>query len=151
MAVHKPIRDSMRMLSILLSIFYIAAIFILAGSPVVETVSKFNPYSLLHIPLYGIMTFLLVFSIAPIPRGFKNGSAQPWAKGTPGLTIRLFAAGAIAWVVGIFDEVHQLYVPGRDGSVGDVCLDMVGIAIALLLCSWLFKTRFLNKLAKRTP
>ena len=140
------------MISVVLSIFYIASIFILAGSPVVETISKFNPYSLLHIPLYGVMTILLVFSIMPIPRGFWNGSAQPngdssrpRSKGTAGLAIRLFAAGAVAWVVGILDEIHQLYVPGRDGSIGDVCLDMVGIAIALLCCFVFFKARFLNK------
>ncbi len=142
----------MRILFSLLSLFYIAAIFILAGSPVVRTLSEFNPYSLLHIPLYGIMTFLLVFSIVPIPRGFKIGSiqlgsdsARPRSGGTAGLTIRLFIAGAIALAVGILDEVHQLYVPGRDGSAGDVVLDMAGIAIALLLCFILFKTRFLNK------
>jgi hypothetical protein len=145
----------MRILFSLLSLCYIAAIFILAGSPVVETLSEFNPYSLLHIPLYGIMTLLLVFSMVPIPRGFKDGSiqpsggsAKPRSRGTEDLTIRLLFAGGIAWVVGIFDEVHQLYVTDRDASAGDVVLDMVGIAIALLLCFWLFKTLFSNKPTK---
>src|SRR5512137_655908 len=130
-----------RIIFSILSLFYIAAIFILAGSPVVNTLSDINPYSLLHIPLYGIMTLLLVFSLVPIPRGFKPGSIQPngiptrpRSRGTAGLKLRLFVAGAIAWVVGIFDEVHQLSVPGRDASAGDIALDMVGIAIALLLC-----------------
>jgi len=139
------------MISVVLSIFYIASIFILAGSPVVETLSEFNPYSLLHIPLYGIMTVLLVFSMVPISRKFKDGAIPPDSDlsrassgGAPDLTIRLLLAGGIAWVVGIFDEVHQLYVPGRDGSISDVVLDMVGIAIALLLCFWLFKTRVFN-------
>jgi hypothetical protein len=141
----------MRILFSLLSLFYIASIFILAGSPVVHTLSRFNPYSLLHIPLYGILTFLLVFSLVPIPRGFKDGAIQPssdptrpWSVGTAGLKFRLFVAGAIAWVVGIFDEIHQLSVPRREGSVSDVVLDIVGITIALLLCFVLFKTRILN-------
>ena len=145
----------MRILFSLLSLFYIAAIFILAGSPVVRTLSEFNPYSLLHIPLYGIMTFLLVFSMVPISRGFKDGAIQPGSdstrprsRGTIGLRFRLFVAGAIALVVGTFDEVHQLSVPRREGSVTDVVLDMVGIAIALLLCFVLFKTRVLNKPTK---
>jgi len=145
----------MRILFSLLSLFYIAAIFILAGSPVVRTLSEFNPYSLLHIPLYGIMTFLLVFSMVPISRGFKDGAIQPGSdstrprsRGTADLTIRLLFAGGIAWAVGIFDEVHQLYVPGRDASAGDVALDMVGIALALLLCFVLFKTLFSNKPTK---
>jgi len=141
----------MRILFSLLSLFYIASIFILAGSPVVHTLSQFNPYSLLHIPLYGTLAFLLIFSMVPIARGSKDpsiqpgrDSARPRSKGTAGLTARLFVAGAIAWVVGIFDEVHQLSVPGREGSVSDVILDMVGIAIALFLCFVLFKTRVLN-------
>ncbi len=145
----------MRILFALLSIIYIAAIFILAGSPLVHTLSEFNPYSLLHIPLYGIMALLLVFSLVAIPRGFKDGSIQqssdptrPRPRDTVGLKFRLFAAGGIALIVGIFDEIHQLFVPGRDGSAGDVALDAVGIALALLLCFWLFKTRFLNKCNK---
>jgi len=145
----------MRILFSLLSLFYVASIFILAGSPVVHTLSEFNPYSVLHIPLYGILAFLLVFSMVPITQGFKEASIQPSSdstrprsKGTVGLTVRLFVAGAIALAVGIFDEVHQLSVPRREGSVSDVALDMVGIAIALLLCFVLFKTRFLNKPTK---
>ena len=142
----------MRILFSLLSIFYIASIFVLAGSPVAETLSEFNPYSLLHIPLYGIMTFLLVFSMVPIPGGFKVGSIRsgsdstgPRPGGTVGWMLRFFVSGAIALTVGILDEVHQLSVPGRDASAGDVVLDLVGIAIALLFCFILFKTRFLNK------
>jgi len=134
-----------------LSLFYIAAIFILAESPAVHTFSDINPYSLLHIPLYGIMTLLLVCSLVPIPRGFKHRSIQPnndsarrRPRGTAGLKFRLFIAGGIALVVGAFDEIHQLYVPGREASPGDVVLDMVGIAIALLLCLILFKTRFVD-------
>ena len=141
----------MRILFALLSLFYVACIFILAGSPVARTLSGFNPYSLLHIPLYGIMTLLLVFSLVPIPRGFKHGVIQPnsdptrsQSRDTAGLKLRLSAAGAIALLVGIFDEIHQLYVPGRDASAGDVVLDLVGIAIALLLCFILFKTRAFN-------
>jgi hypothetical protein len=101
------------------------------------------------------MAFLLVFSMVPITQGFKDASIQPnrdstslRSKGTVGLTVRLFIAGGIALAVGIFDEVHQLSVPRRDGSVTDVVLDMVGIAIALFLCFVLFKTRFLNKPTK---
>jgi VanZ family protein len=44
----------------------------------------------------------------------------------------------------MFDEAHQLYVPGRDASVTDVVLDMVGITLALVLFFGLFKTGVLN-------
>jgi VanZ family protein len=145
----------MRILFSLLSLFYIASIFILAGSPVVHTLSRFNPYSLLHIPFYGILAFLLIFSMVPVTQGFKEASVQPssdstrpLSKGTVNLKFRLFVAGAIALAVGIFDEIHQLSVPRREGSVSDVVLDMVGIALGLLLCFVFFKVRFLNNPTK---
>jgi hypothetical protein len=138
----------MRILFSLLSLFYITAIFILAESRVVDTLSEFNPYSLLHIPLYGILACLLVFSMAPITQGFKNASVHPGPDatgprpiGAAGMGLRFLMAGAIALAVAILDEVHQLSVPRRDASVTDISLDMVGIAIALLLCFRLLKTR----------
>jgi hypothetical protein len=141
----------MKILFSLLSLFYIAAIFILAGSPMVKTLSEFNPNSLLHIPLYGILAFLLVLSIVPISRRPKdlsiqqsNDSTRPTSKKRAGLIPRLFMVGWVALAVGIFDEVHQLYVPGRDASVTDVVLDMVGIALGLVLFFGLVKTRVLN-------
>jgi hypothetical protein len=141
----------MKILFSLCSLFYIAAIFILAGSPVVETLSEFNPYSLLHIPLYGILTFLLALSIVPISRRPKDPSIQqssdstrPRSKESTGLKLRLFIVGWIAFAVGMFDEAHQLYVPGRDGSVTDVVLDVVGITLALVVFFGLFKAGVLN-------
>jgi hypothetical protein len=132
----------------ILSLFYITAIFILAESRVVDTLSEFNIYSLLHIPLYGILACLLVLSMVPVPRGFGGASIQPGSdsrrlpsEGINGLKLRILLAGGIALAVAIFDEIHQLYVPGRNGSAVDVVLDMVGITIALLLCSRLFKAR----------
>jgi len=145
----------MRIFFFLLSFSYIASIFILAGSPLVHTLSEFNPYSLLHVPLYGILAFLLVFSMVPITQESKEASIQPSrdstrprSKGPVGLKFRLFIAGAIALAVGIFDEFHQLSVPGREGSATDIALDMVGITLALLLCFVLVKTRFLNNPTK---
>lgn len=141
----------MKILFSLLSLFYIASIFILAGSPVVQRLSEFNPYSLLHIPLYGILAFLLALSIVPITRRSKDSSIQQSndstrlrSKERTVLRFRLFIAGWIAFAVGIFDEAHQLYVPGRDASVTDVVLDLVGITLALVLFFGLFKTGVVN-------
>jgi hypothetical protein len=49
----------------ILSIAYIAGIFLFAGSSIAQTLAPFNRYSLLHIPLYGILTFLLIVSFLP--------------------------------------------------------------------------------------
>ena len=112
----RPIVGSMmRLFFISLSIVYVTGIFLLASSPMVSMMSSFNPYSILHVPLYGILAFLLYF-------GF-NSSGLP----------RFLLPGSIALVVAIADEIHQSFVPGREASVTDVLLDLTGIVIAFLV------------------
>lgn len=41
----------------------------------------------------------------------------------------------------ISDEVHQLYVPGRSGSVWDVGIDACGILLAAGLLRWWYRRR----------
>ncbi len=38
----------------------------------------------------------------------------------------------------IFDEYHQLFVPGRDGSILDVMIDMIGIVVILIIIRVVF-------------
>ena len=119
----------MRIFFSILSIAYIAGIFLLAGSSVVSDLSPFNPYSLLHIPLYGILTILLILSLVPITQ-LPNY-----------LITRFLVVGFIALIVAIADEMHQAYVPGRETSVTDVLLDFVGIILVLFLFFRLFKPK----------
>jgi len=97
----------MRFFFFILSIVYISSIFILGGSPVVQHLSLFNPYSLLHIPLYGILTALLVISFMPL----KINPTNPIK-----LRTRFLLPGGIASIVAMADEIHQTSIPGRDGS-----------------------------------
>ena len=149
----------MKFLFAVLSIAYIAGIFLFAGSPVVSTLSEFNPYSILHIPLYGILTVLLISSFIPeLPNNLMThclaqGRNRPidlpreirslfhWGQLPNDLMTRFFIAGFIALGVGIADEIHQAYVPGRDASIIDVLLDLVGIILTLFFISWLLKTK----------
>jgi len=108
----------------LLSIGYVVGIFLFADSSVVSDLAPFNPESLLHIPLYGILTLLLVFSVLPYSTHLT----------------RLIFPGVIAVVVAIADEIHQAYVPGRNASVYDVLLDVVGIVLCLFII-WRLKLR----------
>jgi len=132
----------MRLFFSILSLAYISGIFLLADSPIVSSLAPFNPYSLLHIPLYGILTILLFFSIVPFK--FKLNSStnqidQKDQKDQKDLTDqtdqinRLLIAGLISFGVAIVDEIHQFYVPGRDASIIDVFLDLIGITFVLFL------------------
>jgi VanZ family protein len=122
----------------ILSILYIAGIFLFADSPMVSDVAPFNPFSLLHIPLYGILTILLVLS-------FRRKPSNPI---NPTNSINPLIAGLIALVVAIADEIHQAYVPGRDASVTDVFLDIVGISICLLLIKRIGQISGFSKIPK---
>ena len=128
----------------LLSAAYIAGIFLLADSPMVSDVAPFNPYSLLHIPLYGILTLLLILSFPPQRKRFVNptnsgnstnsiNSINPINPINPSNPSNYFVAGIIALVVAIADETHQAYLPNRNASFIDVLLDLVGIICCILL------------------
>jgi VanZ family protein len=43
-----------------------------------------------------------------------------------------FVPGGIASLVGILDEFHQAYIPGRDSSISDVMLDITGITLTAI-------------------
>jgi len=134
----------MRIFFSILSIAYIAVIFLFAGSPIVSTLARYNPYSLLHIPLYGVLTFLLIFSFIPItqlPVNTLKQINQTDQRNEKNQRNSLLISALIASIVGIADEIHQAYVPGRDASVGDVLLDLVGIILVLFLAFRLFKTK----------
>jgi hypothetical protein len=51
-----------------------------------------------------------------------------------GKKLRLALAGVLISILyAVSDEVHQLFVPGRSGSIGDVLLDSTGIGFAFLV------------------
>jgi len=146
----------------ILSAAYIAGIFLFADSPVVSDVAPFNPYSLLHIPLYGILTLLLILSffrsrqklISPTnptnpinPTNSINLSREMrslfhWDSINP------LIAGLIALVVAVADEIHQAYIPSRDASIIDVFLDIVGISLCLLLIKRIGQISGFSKIPK---
>ena len=126
----------------LISIFYISGIFLLAGSPFISKIATFNLFSLLHIPLYGVLTLLLVFSI--IPFGFSSSNpTNPIDQRNQ--KNRFLFAGLIALGVAVADEVYQTSIPGRDGSFTDVFLDAIGIALVLLPIHRIFRWKISSK------
>ena len=100
-----------------LSAAYIFGIFYYADSSAASTLGQFNPLSILHVPLYGGLTFLLLLAFAS--KGEKTEA-------------RHLLAALTAVVVGILDEYHQSFIPSRQASTGDVLLDITGVLLVLL-------------------
>jgi VanZ family protein len=114
-----------------LSAAYIFAIFFLADSGAISQIGEFNPYSLLHVPLYGILTLLILLSLCTGKGKFTRQ--------------RLIIGGFIAGIAGALDEFHQTFIPTREGSLGDVLLDILGVVIAFMVFHRLFpvlRTKF---------
>lgn len=109
----------MRLFFAFLSACYIFLIFFLADSKVVNHLSHFNPFSLLHIPLYGLLTILLFLAIYPDPKSSNKKS--------------YLLAALIAGAVSILDEIYQSFLPNREASVVDILLDIGGIICGLYI------------------
>jgi len=122
-----------------LLLLYVAVIFLLTDSSAAKVLASYNHYSLLHVPLYGIMSLLLFLSMTPVkfsqsPRGNISIRAN-----RNDLKRSCFIAGLIALGVAVADEYYQSYIPIRSASASDVFLDLVGISLSLVLILRFFK------------
>ena len=122
---------SLRRVRLMLPICYMTGIFVLSSTPdtgqptssieaVLAWVSP-NVQNLLHIPLYGGLA------------GCWHWALEPWI-GRRG--VRLVTAFALTLGYGVLDELHQLTVPGRFGSLTDMALNALGTVLVL---TWITK------------
>ena len=113
----------------ILSVGYISCILILPRMIPQQVMEEiWNPWSLLHIPLYGILMVLLTFAFLPNLAYVKASySFKP---------LSLLLPGVIATFVGVLDEVNQIFIPYRDASITDVLLDVGGIVLVTLSISY---------------
>jgi hypothetical protein len=138
----------------ILSSLYISGIFLWADSPMVQEWSAFNPYSLLHIPLYGILTLLLTFSILPFNP--KNVALHLLPIDPSHLHVNkilnnlrvLLIPGMIALGVAIADEIHQSFLPKRNASIIDVFLDLFGISLTLWFLFRIYRKELITQYLK---
>ena len=79
------------------------------GNPFIPTIYHVSAFFLLAL-------FLFIASL----RGEKNA----------GIIVFAFL---VAIFYGISDEIHQIFVPGRSSSLGDVFLDSVGVFYAFMI------------------
>lgn len=92
------------------------------GSPVLEIFPA--PSGIGHLVGYALLAFFFY-------RAF-NGGLAGWSFGAA----RNAFLASLAYAVS--DEVHQLFVPGREAAVSDVVIDTIGILLALVLI-WVSK------------
>ena len=106
-----------------LPLYYMAALFLISSIPgdVLEVAPGFRWVTpawqnLLHVPVFGGLAF-----------------SWFWALETPVPTLghRLWAAFGLTMAYAFVDESWQLLIPGRYGSLTDLCLNATGAAIAL--------------------
>lgn len=60
---------------------------------------------------------------------------------------RSIYAVALAIIYAVFDEMHQLLVPGRDGSLVDVGIDSIGVILGVVFMALVYK--YIIKMEKR--
>lgn len=72
-----------------------------------------------HVVAYGALGTLVWIAL-----GASLGSGRAWA------------AVSLAALYGVVDELHQLYVPRRAASVGDVVSDFAGACLCVGLARW---------------
>lgn len=139
--------NQMNLIFAFLSVAYIFVIFFFADSSAASAVAPYNPFSLLHIPLYGILTVLIVFALVPfnsfpfsrIRAINRNESSVTNSINATNARNRFLIAGLISILVALADEYHQTFIPTREGSFTDVLLDVAGIALAILFTFRLYR------------
>ena len=60
-------------------------------------------------------------------------------------TGRLRSATAISYLYALSDELHQAFIPGREGKFVDTLIDLIGIVIGIFIVKKLIKISFLKK------
>jgi VanZ family protein len=83
-----------------------------------------------HFLLYSVLAGAALYSF---PAGYRNHHPE-----RAGLMTLLFCL-----VYGITDELHQVFVPGRDASTGDLIADVSGAAVTIVF--WLLLRHRLNR------
>ncbi len=79
-----------------------------------------------HIMLYAVLGITVYL--------FVNESNLKWF-------IKLGEALLICFVYSCTDELHQMFVPGRDALLRDVAIDAIGYGVAIVMCvcsGWIF-------------
>ena len=108
---------------------WVALIFIGSSIPQLSLGDKFNvplgADKLAHALEYLILAFLFY-------RGVRE---ERWDKGPPAWVL----AGLACLAIATLDELHQQFIPGRDGSIWDWLADATGVTAGTFIAKARFK------------
>ncbi|MCX6966663.1 MAG: VanZ family protein [Verrucomicrobia bacterium] len=79
-----------------------------------------------HVSEFALLALLFLRALS-----YERGDARKW----------ISSAWVLATAYAASDELHQLFVPGRDGKILDVVLDSMGAAFGLWVCSLVLRFR----------
>ncbi len=103
-----------------------AVIFVLSSipgklrNPRLRFLTELDPQwqNLLHVPLFGLLQFLWLRAL--VCSGVPRGKA-------------VLLGCAVSLGYGVFDEWHQMFVPGRYASLTDMSLNLLGVILATVI------------------
>lgn len=106
----------------LLVALYMGVIFFVSAQAPVDGLDVLGETGLdkvVHAVEFGILAFLMLSALS--------------ASGIRKLPVLFIIAGLASTLYAVSDEIHQLHVPGRTSTIGDVIADVVGITIVIIL------------------
>jgi VanZ family protein len=107
---------------------WLAVVEVLTSLPgsALPTISVLPPWSdkVVHFGMYGVLGALLA----------RVGVLESWSRRRMVLTVVLIS------LFGVLDELHQLFIPGRDAEVGDWLADTLGSASGFAVLRWIAGT-----------
>jgi VanZ family protein len=109
-------------------ILWCSLIFFLSCQPEFKTSWGFWDFVLrkiFHMLEFGTLTFLFYRALFPYKINIKKA---------------IIFSATFAFLYAISDEIHQLYIPGREGTIRDILIDTMGIIIAI----WIIRTYSLH-------
>ncbi len=121
------------------AIFFMVVIFLISGTPSSD-LPEFGGWDLLtkkggHLLGYALLAAACYYAI-------NNGKRAT--------RLQIFLAALIAILYAISDEWHQKFVPGRNCSLIDVCIDTIGGFIGIAAYRLVRKSRFSRDAAINT-
>jgi len=108
------------------ALFY-GLIFFLSSRPLRLDIPLAQMDKLAHGAAYALLGFLLAV-------GFFRLLRAP-------LKIKLISVVLAGAGLGILDEIHQIFVPGRTPDLLDIAADLAGAVLGLLLFRWVFQKK----------